>query len=163
MVQIIKKITLPYKLTFWYLDFIIVSIRIISGFLLAFYYGPKNMGVPWDSETALETWQVSPSFLAIVDNFGGVFSKYVTFFAVAAALVEIIGGLLLIFGLATRVVSFLVFQIMLTTLIYGPLDNSWSYTPTIAFLANGVLGLWFGSGRIGLDYFICRLFGWCKE
>jgi putative oxidoreductase len=156
MTTLIRRIIKPYQLSFWYSDLTIAFIRITAGVLLAFYYGPINMGAPWDSSTFLKVWEVSPDFVSIVAGFGGIFSKNPVFFATSAALVEIIGGIMLILGLGVRVVSLLVFKIMLITLIYRSFDFSWSIVATISFLATGILGIWFGSGRLGLDYIICR-------
>jgi len=114
------------------------------------------MGVPWDSSTSLKVWEVSPDFVSAVRGFGGIFSEYPEFFASSAALIEIFGGIFLILGLGVRIVSLLIFQIMLITLLYRSFDFSWSIIATIAFLAIGILGIWFGSGRLGFDYLIWR-------
>lgn len=156
MVTLVRRLIQPYKLSFWYLDITIAFIQITAGVLLSFYYGPTNMGVPWDSRSSLKVWEVSPDFVSVVDGFGGLFSLNPVFFATSAALVEIIGGIMLILGLGVRIVSLLIFQIMLITLLYRTFDYSWSIISTISFLAVGILGIWFGSGRLGLDYLICR-------
>lgn len=82
-------------------------------------------------------------------------------FVVATVAFEIIGGVLLIFGLATPLVGLgmavLNVAIILTTKAGGAFyahDNGWEYNAIQAAL--GLLLLAFGSGRAGLDHLFIR-------
>jgi putative oxidoreductase len=70
------------------------------------------------------------------------------------------GGIFLIVGCCTRLASLLIFLVMLVTLLFREFDQSWSYIPTFVFLSISILGIWFGSGRLGVDYLISKKLHW---
>lgn len=161
MLTAIKRITIPYYFREWYLDFTTAITQIIGGLLLAFYYSPQNMGVPWQSKfNALPSFEVSSQFVETVSNFGTIFSKFPDFFACVACYSMFFGGILFILGCFVRFISLMIFLVMLNTLLFREFDHSWSYIPTFAFLSLSILGLWFGSGKFGLDYLISKKLDW---
>lgn len=152
---------MPYRFGEWYLDFITAIPQIIGGFYLTFYYSPQNMGVPWNTGfNDLQPLRVSNDFVETVNRFGSIFSIFPDFFACAACYSMFFGGILFILGCCIRLTSFFIFWVMLTTLLFREFDYSWSYIPTFAFLSLSILGLWFGSGKFGLDYLISKWFKW---
>lgn len=163
MVVVLKKLTLPYHFEQWHLCLITTLPKVFGGFFLTFYYGPRNMGVPWNTEfNQLAPFEVSPIFINQVREFGSIFSMYPTFFATAAAYSMFFGGICLMLGFLTRIASSLIFLVMLVTLLFREFDYTWSYIPTFTFLSVSILGLWFGSGRLGLDYLFAKKMNWVK-
>lgn len=135
--------------------------QIIGGFFLTFYYSARVMGVPWKSKfNYLAPFEISHVFVEIVGDFGSIFTHYPICFASAAAYSMFFGGILLIVGCFTRMASFFIFMVMLITLLFREFDYSWSYIPTFTFLSISILGLWFGSGRFGIDYWIAKKMDW---
>jgi putative oxidoreductase len=161
MLTIFKKMTIPYSIEEWYLNLINALPKVVGGLLLTFCYSPRNMGVPWNSSfNDLPAFRIAPEFLSTVQGFGSIFSAFPSFFAAAAAFSMFFGGICLIIGCCTRLASLLIFLVMLTTLLFREFDLSWSYIPTCAFLSISILGIWFGSGRLGLDYLISKKLNW---
>lgn len=161
MLVVFKKLTKPYDFGEWHIHLINGVPQFIGGLFLTFYYAPRNIGVPWNTEfNNLSLFKVSPQFIGIVEDFGGIFSMYPVFFATAAAITMLFGGVLLMLGCCTRFASFFVFLVMLVTLVFREFDQSWSYIPTFAFLSLSILGIWFGSGKFSLDYLISKKFNW---
>ncbi|MEM1257655.1 MAG: DoxX family protein [Bacteroidota bacterium] len=161
MFLVLKKLTLPYSFEQWHLSLIATLPKIIGGFFLTFYYSAHNMGVPWESDfNNLVPFEISPKFVGHVQDFGFIFSKYPTFFAKAMAFSMFFGGICLILGFFTRIASSLIFWAMLMTLLFREYDYTWSYIPIFTFLSVSILGLWFGSGRFGLDYLIAKKMNW---
>lgn len=157
MLEVFRRLTVPYQLTHWSANLIAALPQIISGFYLTFYFSPQNMGVPWRTEfNDLPAFKVSPDFIEIVADFGFVFSKIPEFFAYAACYTMFFGGLLWIVGYCIRLSSVFIFLVMLTTLLFREFDYTWSYIPTFAFLSVSILAFWFGSGKFGLDYLIAK-------
>ena len=152
---------MPYDFGRWYLSFITALPQIIGGFFLTFYFSPRNMGVPWKSEYSdLKTFEVSPIFIEVVQEFGFIFTMHPRFFAASAAYSVFFGGICLITGCFTRLASLFIFLTMLVTLLFREFDQSWSYIPTFTFLSISMLGLRFGSGRVGMDYAISKWLNW---
>ncbi len=161
MFLVLKKLTLPYSFELWHLCLITTLPKIIGGFFLTFYYSAQNMGVPWESDfNNLAPFKISPAFVGHVRDFGLAFSTYPVFFATAAAYSMFFGGICLMTGFFTRIASSLIFLVMLVTLLFREYDYTWSYIPTFTFLSVSILGLWFGSGRFGLDYVIAKKMNW---
>jgi len=161
MFIVLKKLTLPYNFRDWHLSLIAALPQIIGGFLLTFHYSAHNMGVPWHSKfNDLPMFKISSGFVAHVREFGSIFTTYPVFFSYAAALSMFFGGICLMVGCLTRFASFLIFWVMIITLFFREFDHSWSYIPTFAFLSISILGIWFGSGRLGVDYFISKKMNW---
>lgn len=161
MLQFFKRITVPYHLSHWYTNLLAVIPQIIGGFYLTFYFSPRNMGVPWSTKfNNLPAFKVSPDFIETVGGFGYIFSKNPEFFAYAACYSMFFGGIFWIIGYCIRLSSVFIFLVMLTTLLFREFDYSWSYIPTFSFLSLSILGLWFGSGRYGLDYIVAKKMRW---
>ena len=161
MLAVFRKMTVPYPFEGWLLDVINSIPKIIGGFFLTFYYSPKVMVVPWGSNFEGEApFTVLPSFIQIVNDFGSIFNGFPEFFAYAAAYVMFFGGIALMVGCCTRLVSFLIFLVMVVTLFFRELDSTWSYIPTFMLLAVAILGMWFGSGKFGIDHVIAKKFNW---
>jgi putative oxidoreductase len=71
---------------------------------------------------------------------------------------EAVGGLLLAFGLQTRIASFLIMCTMLVAIFmqkWG--EGTWGMLPAMGFLWVSIYSLYFGSGRFGLDYLIVKI------
>lgn len=161
MFLVLRKLTLPYFFRQWHLCFITTLPKTIGGFYLTFYFSAHNMGVPWNSDfNSLAPFEISPSYIGHVHDFGFIFSTYPVFFATASAYSMFFGGICLITGCFTRIASSMIFLVMLVTLLFRELDYSWSYIPTFTFLSISILGLWFGSGRFGVDYLIAKKMNW---
>lgn len=161
MLLLLRKLTLPYPFRPWHLSLVITIPKILGGLFLTFYFSAHYMGVPWKTASnSLPAFKVSPEFIGVVHDLGFIFSTFPKFFAYAAAYSIFFGGILLIIGCCTRLASFFIFWVMLITLLFREFDQSWSYIPTFVFLSISILGLWFGSGRFGLDYFISKKLKW---
>lgn len=161
MSQFFKRITVPYPLSHWYTNLLAAIPQFIGGFYLTFYLSPQNMGVPWQTGfNDLSAFKVSPGFVNTVGDFGFIFSEYPVFFAHTACYVMFFGGIFWIIGYCIRLSSVLIFLVMLSTLLFREFDYSWSYIPTFSFLSLSILGLWFGSGRYGLDYIVAKRMRW---
>ena len=161
MLEVFRRLTVPYQLTHWSTNLIAAIPQIIGGFYLTFYFSPTNMGVPWETKfNDLPSFTAAPSFIHTVSEFGSIFSDYPAFFAYAACYTMFFGGISWIIGYCIRLSSFLIFWVMLITLLFREFDSSWSYIPTFAFLSLSILGIWFGSGKYGLDYVFAKKMKW---
>lgn len=135
--------------------------RVLGGLLLSLEFGSSKFGVPWSqAEKPLGFFEVASWFPEDVANFGVPFSWAPYFFAWTVAFTETIGGLFISLGLFTRYWSFLLAAAMLGAIFlqkwpsameYG---SSWPLLPAAGFLWIAFYGLIFGSGRIGLDFWL---------
>ncbi|MEM7798322.1 MAG: DoxX family protein [Chloroflexota bacterium] len=84
------------------------------------------------------------------------------FFAWAASLSEVVGGLLLALGLFTRPASFFIICTMIgaATFKLTVTGSYWEAMPSMVFLMIGIYHLMLGSGRYGLD---AKLLGWMER
>lgn len=164
MITAIKILVVPYKFTHWYLEATKSIPQILGGLILSFHYGSRNMGPIWaTADSPLQAFEIDPAFVNAVAKFGGIYALYPSFFAGAAASIEIYGGLCLVFGCFTRITSFFVFVIMLVTLMFREFDGSWSYIPVCLYLALSILGMLLGSGKLGIDYYLSKRYHLLKE
>lgn len=158
--KILKQLTTPRLQTYWLADLVFAIIRFICGMMLAFDFGASKFGMPWtDTSQNLNLFEVSAWFPEDVAAFGGVFAIAPIFFAWMGAFSEAVGGLLLAFGLQTRIASFLITCTMLVAILcqhWG--EGTWLLLPAMGFLWVAIYSLYFGSGRFGLDYLITKQF-----
>ncbi|MEZ4803556.1 MAG: DoxX family protein [Gelidibacter sp.] len=154
--KIIKQLTTPIIQTSWLADALFAFIRFTCGMLLSIDFGASKFGVPWtDADRNLNLFEVSAWFPEDVASYGGIFAVAPVFFAWMGAFSEAVGGVLLAFGLQTRISSFLIMCTMLVAIFcqhWG--EGSWQLLPAMGFLWMASYNLYFGSGRFGLDYLI---------
>ena len=144
----------PFVANDWYINVIIKVPRVIIGAILAFHFGPFSFGMPWSpSHLNLELFEVSPRFIGIVSNFYDPFGQFPYILGLISGLIKCFGGLFLIIGLGTRIVSFLVILLMIIFLVNSHAIN-FNYIFPLFFISVGCFGLYFGSGKYGLDYLL---------
>jgi len=115
--KLLTKITQPFLLPHWSQDLFLTIPRIVCGYLLAFNFGAAKFGMPWSPPDAnLGLFEVAFWFPKDVVSYGGIFAIAPAFFAWMGAFSEAVGGLLLLFGLQTRIASFLVLCNMLVAI-----------------------------------------------
>lgn len=156
MKNILKICIVPILQKHWFADAIFALIRCIAGMLLALDFGASKFGMPWTPDGQnLNLFEVSVWFPKDVAEYGGIFALMPVFFAWIAAFSEAVGGLLLAFGLKTRVASFLIMCTMLVAIFlqkWG--QGTWGMLPAMGFLWVAIYNLYFWSGRFGLDHLI---------
>lgn len=154
--KIIKLLITPITQKHWFADLQFAIIRFICGMLLTLDFGSSKFGMPWTPEDKnLSLFEVSAWFTEDVATFGGIFALAPVFFAWMGAFSESVGGLLLAFGLKTRIASFLILCTMLVAIFMQKWGQGiWSMLPAMGFLWVAMYNLYFGSGRFGLDYLI---------
>lgn len=158
LIDISKKIITPVDIKGWFSNILIAIPRIIGGLLLTIDFGSSKFGMPWtDSEKNLSLFQVAPWFPEDVAKFGLPFSIAPVFFAWMAAASEAIGGLLLVFGLKTRLVAFLIGCTMLVAIFFQKSgEGTWNMLPAMGFLWISLYSIVLGSGKIGVDYLLSK-------
>ena len=151
-------LTKPMTLPFWWQDLLLAIPRIACGFLLTSNFGAAKFGLPWSpADNNLGLFEVAFWFPTDVAAYGGIFKMFPAFFAWMGAFSEAIGGLFLLFGLQTRIASFLIFCTMLVAICMQQIQNGlWNCLPAMGFLWVSLYTLVLGSGRFGLDYFIAK-------
>lgn len=156
--KIIKLLITPITQKHWFADLVFAFIRIICGMLLAIDFGASKFGMPWTPDDRnLNLFEVVAWFPEDVASYGGIFAVAPVFFAWMGAFSEAVGGILLAFGLKTRVSAFLIMCTMLVAIFMQKWGNgTWSMLPAMGFLWVAVYNLYFGSGRFGLDYLISK-------
>lgn len=156
--KIIKLLITPITQKHWFADLVFAVIRIICGMLLAIDFGASKFGMPWTPDDRnLNLFEVVAWFPEDVASYGGIFAVAPVFFAWMGAFSEAVGGILLAFGLKTRVSAFLIMCTMLVAIFMQKWGNgTWSMLPAMGFLWIAVYNLYFGSGRFGLDYLISK-------
>jgi putative oxidoreductase len=132
--------------------------RLICGALLTFDFGASKFGMPWTpQDRELPLFEVIDWFVVDVREFGMPFSWAPGVFAWMGAASEAIGGLLLMFGLQTRIAAFFVTCTMLVAIFFQKWgDGLWNLLPAMGFLWMSIYSLILGSGKLGLDYLIFR-------
>lgn len=158
MLKIVKKITTPILLPYWWQDVLVTLPRIICGWLLAFDFGAAKFGMPWSpAEKNLGFGEVAFWFPQDVAEYGGIFALFPVFFAWMGAFSEAVGGIALLLGFQTRIFSFLITCTMLVAIFMQQLPNGmWNALPAAGFLWISIWHCIVGSGRIGIDYFISK-------
>lgn len=156
--KIIKLLITPITQKHWFTDLVFAVIRCICGMLLAIDFGASKFGMPWTPDDRnLNLFEVVAWFPEDVASYGGIFAVAPVFFAWMGAFSEAVGGILLAFGLKTRVSAFLIMCTMLVAIFMQKWGNgTWSMLPAMGFLWVAVYNLYFGSGRFGLDYLISK-------
>ncbi len=142
----------------WIADLLFALMRFICGMLLALDFGASKFGMPWTPDDRhLNLFEVAAWFPEDVASYGGIFAIAPVFFAWMGAFSEAVGGLLLAFGLKTRVAAFLIMCTMLVAIFmqkWG--QGTWGMLPAMGFLWVAIYNLYFGSGRFGFDYLIAK-------
>lgn len=153
MKTIITKLIQPTIQSHWYADLSFALMRFVCGMLLAIDFGASKFGMPWSpEENNLSLFQVATWFPEDVAAFGGLFKLAPTLFAWLGAFSEAVGGLLLAFGIQTRIAAFLIMSTMLVAIIFQQSSSgTWAMLVPAGFLWVAVYHLYFGSGRFGLD------------
>ncbi|MFZ4545469.1 MAG: DoxX family protein [Saprospiraceae bacterium] len=154
----IKKLTIPIILPFWWQDLLTAVPRIICGFLLTSDFGAAKFELPWSPpDNNLGFFEVAFWFPNDVAAYGGIFAMFPVFFAWMGAFSEAVGGIFLVLGLQTRVASFLVFCTMLVAIFMQQIHaGTWNMLPAAGFLWVALYGMILGSGRFGIDYLLTR-------
>ena len=154
--KLLKKITNPILMPFWWQDLMIAIPRLVCGFLLCTSFGADKFGLPWSPvDKNLQLFEVAFWFPNDVETYGGIFAAFPVFFAWMGAFAEAVGGLLLLVGLQTRVASFLIMCTMLVAIFMQQWSQGlWMMMPAMGFLWVAIQNLILGSGRFGIDYLI---------
>jgi putative oxidoreductase len=152
------KLSQPILLKHWAQDLFLALPRIIGGYLLAFDFGASKFGMPWSPvDTNLGLFEVAFWFPNDVAEYGGIFAIAPVFFAWMGAFAEAVGGLFLLFGLQTRIASFLIVFTMLVAIFMQQINNGlWNCLAAMGFLWVGMFYLILGSGRFGIDYLVTK-------
>lgn len=142
----------------WWQDVFLWLPRLVCGFLLTTDFGAAKFGMPWSpAEKNLGFFEVAFWFPNDVAEYGGIFAVFPAFFAWMGAFSEAVGGLFWIFGLQTRVFSFLIFCTMLVAIFMQQFNNgTWNMLPAAGFLWVSMFYMVLGSGRFSIDYFISK-------
>lgn len=127
-------------------DIVFTIIRVVMGLFLSI-----NFGILY--KMPVQDWFVSD----LAEHMP--YLLFPTFFAWAASLSEVVGGLFLAIGLLTRLASFFIVCTMIgaATFKLTVTGNYWEAMPSMVFLMIGLYHLMLGSGRFGLD---ARLLRW---
>lgn len=154
----LKKITQPLVMPYWWQDLLMAIPRIVCGYLLAVDFGASKFGVPWSpADKNLGLFEVVFWFPEDVKAYGGIFAMFPGFFAWMGAFSEAVGGVFLVLGLQTRLFSFLVVCTMLVAVFIQQINNGlWGMLGGMGFLWVAIYTLIIGSGRFGLDYLITK-------
>lgn len=154
----LKLIMNPNPQNHWTSDLMFAAIRLICGIILALDFGASKFGMPWtEKEQNLGLFEVAAWFPEDVASYGGIFAIAPVFFAWMGAFSEAVGGILLAFGLKTRIAAFLIMCTMLVAIFlqkWG--QGTWAMLPAMGFLWVAIYNLFLGSGRFGLDYLIIK-------
>jgi len=156
--KILEKITKPILLPHWFQDAVLVIPRIVCGYLLTSDFGAAKFGLPWSpTDNNLGLFEVAFWFPQDVAHYGGIFAIAPAFFAWTGAFSEAVGGLFLLFGLQTRIASFLILCTMLVAISMQQMQNGlWNCLPAMGFLWVALIFLVLGSGRFGVDYLLTK-------
>ena len=80
IMKLLKKITKPITMPFWWQDFLTALPRIICGYLLATSFGADKFGLPWTSaDKNLGLFEVAFWFPNDVATYGGIFKMFPEF------------------------------------------------------------------------------------
>ncbi|TBN06642.1 DoxX family protein [Hyunsoonleella flava] len=157
--KIVKLFITPTLQKHWFADLVFAIIRFVCGMLLALDFGASKFGMPWTPDDRnLNLFEVSAWFPEDVASYGGIFAMAPTFFAWMGAFSEAVGGLLLAFGLKTRIASFLIMCTMLVAIFMQKWNQgTWGMLPAMGFLWVSTYNFYLGSGRFGLDHLVSKL------
>lgn len=122
--------------------FLLLAIRIFWGYLLFTTGSAKLADLP-GTTAFFETLHIP-------------FSSFTAHFV---AYVELISGICLMAGFATRLVSLLVIIVMLTAIFTAHANLAFYNTPPFPFFFASLILFCFGPGQISLDFIIHKLFG----
>ena len=158
MKKILISLTAPVIMKHWVADLFFASARFICGMLLTLSFGADKFGMPWTSDDRnLRLFEVIAWFPEDVAAYGGLFAVAPVFFAWMGAFSEAVGGLLMAFGLQTRIASFLIMCTMLVAIFFQKWGGGvWGMLPAMGFLWIAMYNLYLGSGRFGLDFLVER-------
>ena len=122
--EIITKITKPIILPHWTQDLILTIPRIVCGYLLSVEFGSPKFGLLWSNpDNGLGLFEVAFWFPVDVPQYGGIFAIFSRFFAWMGAFAEGFGGILLAFGIQTRIASFVILCTMLVAIFMQQIQN----------------------------------------
>lgn len=154
----LKKMTQPILLPYWWQDLITAIPRIVYGYLLAVDFGASKFGLPWSpADKNLGLFEVVFWFPEDVKAYGGIFAMFPGFFAWMAAFSEAVGGIFLLLGFQTRIFSFLIFCTMIVAVFIQQWSNGlWSMMAGMGFLWVAMYAMMLGSGRFGIDYLLTK-------
>jgi putative oxidoreductase len=156
--KLLKRITAPILMPYWWQDLLLLLPRLICGYLLAANFGAAKFGLPWSpADNNLGFFEVAFWFPNDVAEYGGIFKLFPVFFAWMGAFSEAIGGIFIMLGLQTRIFSFLIFCTMLVAaFIQHAGGEMWNILPAIGFGWVALFNIVTGSGRFGLDYLLTK-------
>ena len=156
--KLLYRITAPTVLPSWWQDLIMAIPRIVCGYLLTADFGAAKFGLPWSPiDNNLGFFEVAFWFPNDVAEYGGIFAIAPAFFAWMGAFSEAVGGLLLLFGLQTRVASCLIACTMLVAMFMQQWNEDlWMMLPAMGFLWVAMTFMVLGSGRFGADFLLTR-------
>lgn len=147
----------PIPINPWYADLLLAIPRIIASLILAFELGCNKFGVPWTpADKDLSFLQVSDGFVNAIANGIWPFSAAPLFFAWMAGMSETLGALFIAIGLKTRLFAFLLLITMLTAVQRHWGDEVKEMLPAMAFAIISLYSLVLGSGRFGIDHWMCK-------
>lgn len=138
--------------------------RFVAGMMLTLDFGSSKFGVPWTSpEQGLSLFEVASWFPEDITKFGVPFSWAPWFFAWMGGFSEAVGGLFLALGLGTRFWAFLIACTMLTAIYFQKWadfleQGFWAILPATGFLWVSIYCVIFGSGKLGIDYWLSKKF-----
>ena len=162
--SLLNFILCPHEIGSWGVNILYAIPRFFAGMMLTLDFGSSKFGVPWtSSEQGLGFFEVASWFPEDVANFGPPFSWAPWFFAWMAGFSETIGGLFLALGLGTRFWALLITLTMLTAIFFQKWGDFleqgfWAFLPAAGFLWVSIYCLIFGSGKLGLDYWVSKRF-----
>lgn len=156
--SLFKFIITPVTQRRWFTDFTFFIIRFICGIGISIGFGADKFGVPWTPDSQnLNLFEVAAWFPEDVKAYGGIFAMFPIFFAWMGAFSEAVGGILLAFGIGTRISAFLVACTMLVAIFCQKWNSGlWAMLPAISFLWVAIYNMALGSGRFGLDFLISK-------
>jgi putative oxidoreductase len=155
--KLLKRITAPILMPYWWQDLLLLLPRLVCGYLLAADFGAAKFGLPWSPvDNNLGFFEVAFWFPNDVAKYGGIFKMFPVFFAWMGAFSEAVGGIFLILGLQTRIFSFLVLCTMLVAVFLQQAGQMWNMLPAIGFAWVALFNMVTGSGRFGIDYLITK-------
>ena len=158
--KILQRLTNPILMPVWWQDLLLLTPRLVCGYLLTANFGAAKFGLPWSpAENNLGFFEVAFWFPNDVANYGGIFKMFPVFFAWIGAFSEAVGGIFLLLGLQTRVFSFLILCTMLVAALLQQWGNgTWNLLPSLGFAWVALFAMVMGSGRFGIDYLISKKF-----
>ncbi len=156
----LQRLTTPVLLPAWWQDLVLLIPRLVCGYLLTSNFGAAKFGLPWSpADNNLGFFEVTFWFPNDVAAYGGIFKMFPIFFAWMGAFSEAVGGIFLLFGLQTRIFSFLILCTMLVAIFMQQMGNgAWNMLPAAGSAWVSLYALIIGSGRFGVDYLISKKF-----